>query len=150
MKIDRVQSCCSKTAEENAIKTSCIFQQQNSICIKWISYVTWTRFENAAVFFSRKFNIWSFFSTLCDYAIFSLIMRSDAARGQLCKIAPAHNIRSPVYKNPASHFLFILLSLILQYSKLWRIPLPRSSQILNPAPFFSEISDPEKTLPVPV
>ena len=36
------------------------------------------------------------FPTLCDYAIFSLIMRSDAARGQLCEIAPAHNIRSPV------------------------------------------------------
>ena len=31
------------------------------------------------------------------YAIFSLIMQSDAARGQLCEIAPAHNIRSPVY-----------------------------------------------------
>ena len=48
-------------------------------------------------FFSRKFNIWSFFPTLCDYAIFSLIMRLDAARGQLCEIAPAYNIRGPVY-----------------------------------------------------
>ena len=96
MKIDRVRSCCSKTAEENAIKTSCISQQQNSIYIKWISWVTWTRFENAAVFFSRKFNIWSFFSTSCDYVIFSLIMQSDVARGQLCEIAPVHIIRSPV------------------------------------------------------
>ena len=40
----------------------------------------------------------SVFPTLYDYAIFSLIMQSDAARGQLCEIVPAHNIRIPDLK----------------------------------------------------
>ena len=39
---------------------------------------------------------WSVVPTLCDYAMFLLIMQLDAARGQLCEIAPAHNIRIPV------------------------------------------------------
>lgn len=34
------------------------------------------------------------FLALC--AVFLLIMRSDAVRGQLCEIAPAHPVRSPV------------------------------------------------------
>ena len=100
MKIDRVWSCCSKTAEENAIKlhaspnsrtifTSSKYHELLELDLRMLLY-----------FFPRKFNIWSFFPTLCNYAIFSLIMRSDAARGQLCEIAPAHNIRSPAYSSP--------------------------------------------------
>ena len=49
-----------------------------------------------------------------------------------------------LYENPASHFLFILLSCIPRQI-LW-ILLPESSQILNPALFFSEILDPKNTL----
>ena len=58
-------------------KTSCISQQQNNIYIKWISWVTWTRFENASVFFfsenliSDPFSphcaIMRFFRWLCDW-----------------------------------------------------------------------------------
>ena len=96
MQIDRVRLCCSKTVEENAIKlraspnsrtifTSSEYHELLELDLRMLLY-----------FFPRKFNIWSFFPTLCDYAIFLLIMRSDAARGQLCEMAPAHNIRSPV------------------------------------------------------
>ena len=42
------------------------------------------------------YNYWSVFPTLFNFAIFSLIMRLDPARAQLCEIAPGHNIRSPV------------------------------------------------------
>ena len=52
------------------------------------------------------------------------------------------------YKNPPSHFLFISISHI--YAQFWRIQLPRSSQIANPAPFSSEISDLENTHSDPV
>ena len=31
-----------------------------------------------------------------------MIMRSDAVRGQLCEIAPAHNIRIPVDKRSSA------------------------------------------------
>ena len=42
------------------------------------------------------------------------------------------------YENPTS---------FLSRAQFWRIPLPGSSQILNPAPFFVEIPDPVNTLP---
>ena len=41
---------------------------------------------------------------MCDYVIFSLIMRSDAARGQLWEITPAHNIRSRDYSARTYNF----------------------------------------------
>ena len=57
---------------------------------------------------------WSFwlFPKLSDYVIFSLIMQSDAARGQLCEIAPAHNIRIPdmcVYRYECVDALIIMI-----------------------------------------
>ena len=49
------------------------------------------------------------FPTLCNYVIFSQIMRLDVARGQLREITRAHNIRSPViivlYQLKFSHIL---------------------------------------------
>ena len=52
MKIDRVRSCCSKTAEENAIKLSA--SPNGRIIFTSSEYhVTQTRFENAAVFFQK-------------------------------------------------------------------------------------------------
>ena len=52
MKIDRVRSCCSKTAEENAIKLSA-YPNGRIIFTSNEYRVTQTRFENAAVFFQK-------------------------------------------------------------------------------------------------
>ena len=63
-------------------------------------FVFW-KSERMIIYFKKMFALQYFlkngsvFPILCNYAIFSLIMRSDAARGQLCEVAPAHNIRSP-------------------------------------------------------
>ena len=122
MKIDRVRSCCSKTAEENAIKlysssnrrtifTSSEYHELLELDLKMLLY-----------FFSRKFNIWSFFPTLCNYAIFSQIVWSDVARAQLCKIAPVHNIRSPDF-NSEINLSFIVPSYFV--TRLWLICLTR-------------------------
>ena len=43
-----------------------------------------------------QFSKLTVFPTLCDYVIFSQIMRSDVARGQLCEITRVHNIRGHV------------------------------------------------------
>ena len=90
----------SHATVENAIKLLNVSPNSRTIFTSSEYHVTWTRFENAAVFLSKTmFELLyilqnSLFSPHC--AIFLLIMQSDAARGQLCEIAPARNIRSPV------------------------------------------------------
>ena len=104
MKTDRVRSCCSKTGEENTIKLLKYISQSRTIFTSSEYYVTWTRSENAALFFQKiiRYIVQIIFELLYILQNWSFspncaIMRSDAARGQLCEIASAHNIRIPVY-----------------------------------------------------
>ena len=75
----------------NDVKTSGFFLETSTHLYTGMSKM----FELLYIHFTKLIR----FPTLCDYAIFLLIMRSDAARGQLCEIAPAHTIRSPDWMN---------------------------------------------------
>ena len=126
--------CCSRTAKENARKLNAS-PNSRTIFTSNEYHITWTKFENAAVFFQKficsekqasklgctlymntskvMFGLlylsqnWSIFPILCNYAIFLLIMRSDAARGQLCEIASVHNIRSPVTCTQSNPYMYV-------------------------------------------
>ena len=54
MKIDRVRSCCSKTAEENAIKLHASPNSKTIFTSSEYHELLELEFENAAVFFFQK------------------------------------------------------------------------------------------------
>ena len=94
MKIDRVRSDCSKT-EENAIK---LHASPNSRTI-FISSGYHELIEldlRILLYFSPENFISNPFSHIVRLCDFCADYAMDAARGQLCEIAPAHNITSPV------------------------------------------------------
>ena len=113
MKIDRVRSCCSKTGSRRRkrhktfkihLPTAEQYSHQVNIMLleldlRMLLYFFSENYQedcqNNVLNYSTFYKTDPFPQILRLYDFFLLIMRSDAARGQLCEIAPAHNIRIP-------------------------------------------------------